>query len=125
MAEVVDTANYILNRFLIRSILRNTPHGLFKDRKPNVSHFHAFGSKCFFNNNDKKNLGKLDERSNKGIFAGYLFVSKEYSVYDKYIKVIEESIHVVFDETNNDRTNTSLFDEFRPSKCANDKDEVA
>jgi len=77
-----------------------------------VLYFKAFKSKRFIHNNSKKNLGKFDTRSNKSIFVGYSIVSKAYRVYNKHIKVIKESIHVVFDETNNALAIISLFDEF-------------
>ena len=44
---------------------------LRKNRKPNISYFHAFGSKCFVHNNRKKILGTFDGKSDKGIFLGY------------------------------------------------------
>ena len=45
-AEAIKTANYVLNRCLIRPILKKTPYELFKGKKPNVSYFKAFRSKC-------------------------------------------------------------------------------
>ncbi|GKV22189.1 hypothetical protein SLEP1_g32074 [Rubroshorea leprosula] len=45
-------------------------------------------------------LGKFDSKSDEGIFVGYPTSSKAYCVYNKRTKVVEESIHVVFDETN-------------------------
>jgi len=36
--EAVNTANYVINRYLIRLILKKTPYELFKDKKPNVSY---------------------------------------------------------------------------------------
>ena len=38
MADAVSTACYVLNRVLIRPILKKTPYELLKGRKPNVSH---------------------------------------------------------------------------------------
>ncbi|GKV48992.1 hypothetical protein SLEP1_g55766 [Rubroshorea leprosula] len=45
-------------------------------------------------------LGKFDSKSDEGIFVGHSTSSKAYRVYNKRTKVVEESIHVVFDETN-------------------------
>jgi len=53
-ADVVSTTCYVLNRVLIRPILKKTPYELFKGRKPNVSHLKVFGCKCFILNNGKK-----------------------------------------------------------------------
>jgi len=37
-ADAVSTTFYVLNRVLIRPILKKTPYKLFKGRKPNISH---------------------------------------------------------------------------------------
>jgi len=37
-ADAVSIACYVLNRMLIRPILKITPYELFKGRKPNVAH---------------------------------------------------------------------------------------
>ena len=50
--------------------------------------------------NTKDNLGKFDAKSNIGIFLGYYSSSKAYRVFNKKSMVLEESIHVVFDESN-------------------------
>ena len=96
-AKVVNTSCYILNRVLIRLSLDKTPYELWKNKKPNISYFKVFGSKCFILN-IKDNLGKFDAKSNVGIFLGYSSSSKAYRVFNKKIMVVEESIHVVFDE---------------------------
>ena len=69
--DVVNTACYVLNRVLIRPILKKTPYELFKGRKPNISHLRVFGCKCFILNNGKDNLGKFDSKADEGIFLGY------------------------------------------------------
>ncbi|XP_061336494.1 uncharacterized protein LOC133283631 [Gastrolobium bilobum] len=48
-----------------------------------------------------KNLGKFDSKADEGIFLGYSLTSRAYRIYNKRTMVIEESIHVVFNETNN------------------------
>ena len=98
-AEAVNTSCYILNRVLIRSSLDKTPYELWKNKKPNISYFKVFGSKCFVLNT-KDNLGKFDAKSNVGIFLSYSSSSKAYRVFNKKTMVVEESVHVVFDESN-------------------------
>ena len=98
-AEAINTSCYILNRVLIRSSLNKTPYELWKNKKPNISYFKVFGSKCFILNT-KDNLGKFDAKSNVGIFLGYSSSSKAYRVFNKNTMVVEESVHVVFDESN-------------------------
>ena len=85
---------------MIRPSLDKTPYELWKNKKPNISYFKVFGSK-FSILNTKDNLGKCDAKSNVGIFLGYSSSSKSYRVFNKKIMVVEESIHVVFYESNN------------------------
>ena len=81
--DAVNTAYYILNRALIRPILKKTPHELYFERKPYVSHFHIFGCKCFVHNNEKDDLGKFDVKADETLFIGYSSTSKVYRVYNK------------------------------------------
>ena len=98
-AEAINMACYILNRALIRPILIKILYELWKDRKPNLDYFHAFSCRCFIHNNGKDNLKKFDPKSDEGIFLGYSTSSKVYGVFNKRTLVVEENIHVVFDES--------------------------
>ncbi|KAH9699241.1 hypothetical protein KPL71_024267 [Citrus sinensis] len=49
---------------------------------------------------DEDNLGKFDPKSDVGIFLEYSNSSKTYRVYNKRTLVVEESMHVTFDESN-------------------------
>ncbi|KAH9649201.1 Integrase catalytic domain-containing protein [Citrus sinensis] len=98
-AEAVNTACYVLNRVLIRPYLNKTPYELWKDRKHNIGYFKVFRCKCFILNT-KDNLGKFDPKSDVGIFLGYSNSSKAYRVYNRRTLVVEESMHVTFDESN-------------------------
>jgi len=51
-------------------------------------------------NNNKDNLGKFDAKSDEGIFLDYILNNKAFRIYNKRTMIIEESIHVAFDETN-------------------------
>ena len=99
-AEEVNTSCYVLNRILCRKLLNKTSYELWKDKKPNVSYFRAFGCKYFVLNNNRDNLGKLDAKADKGIFIGYSVHTKAYRVYNKRTLVVEKSVHVTFDEHN-------------------------
>ena len=74
---------------------------MLKGRTPNLSHLHVFGCKVFIHNNGKSALEKFDPKSDEGIFVGYSSVEKSYKVFNKRTLVIEETIHVVFDESGN------------------------
>ena len=99
-ADAVNTACYVLNKVLIRPILKKTPYELFKGKRPVLSHLKVFGCKCFILNNDKESLGKFDAKADEAVFLGYAIQSHAYRVYNKRSMTIEESMHVVFDETN-------------------------
>ena len=109
--DVVNTTCYILNRVLIRPILKKTPYNLYFVRKPNVSHFHIFVYKCFMHNNGKDDLGKFDAKVDEALFIGYSFSSKVCQVYNKRLLWIEESIHVVFDESPSSASRKNTLDE--------------
>lgn len=64
----ISTACHILNRCLIRPILKNTPYALWIGNKKNIIYFLPFGYKCFIQSNGKSNLGKFVPRSDEGIF---------------------------------------------------------
>jgi len=98
--DVVSTSCYVMNRVLIRPILKKTPYELFNGRKPNISHLRVFGCSCFILNNGKESLGKFDEKANLGIFIGYSLTSHAYRVYNKRLMTVEESVHVVFDKVD-------------------------
>jgi len=109
--EAVNTACYIMNRALIRPILKITPYELYKGRKPNIFHLNVFGCKCFVLNSGKNNLGKFDAKSDEGIFLGYSLSSKAFRIYNKRTMIIEESIHVTFDETDPIRPRKETLDD--------------
>ena len=117
-AEAINTACYILNRVLIRSILKKTPYELWKGRKPSIRYFHVFGCRCFILNNGKDNLSKFDAKSDEGVFLGYSTSSKAYRVFNRRTLVVEESIHVVFDESDkkSSRKEDVLYDKTSTKK---------
>ena len=62
---------------------------------------------CFIHNNGKERLVKFDARSDEGILVSYSINSKAYRVYNNRAKIIEESIHIVFYESNDGRLSSS------------------
>ena len=79
--------------------LDKTSYELWKNKKPNIIYFKVFGNKCFILN-IKDNLENFDAKSNVGIFLGYSLSSKAYRVFNKKTMVVEEFVHVVFEESN-------------------------
>jgi len=103
-AEAVNTTFYVTNRCLIRAVIKKTPYELMNDRKPSIAHLKPFGCKCFVLNNGKDDLGKFDARSDEGVFVGYSSTSKAYRVFNKRTLCVEESMHLIFDESD-DKSN--------------------
>lgn len=75
-------------------------------------------------NNGKDNLGKFNPHSDEGIFLGYSNSSKSYRIFNKHTSTIEESIHVVFDESNHDEEFTSFQSGFITSKKVPNKEQL-
>jgi len=99
-ADALSTSYYVMNRVLIRPILKKTTYELFNGRKPNISHLKVFGCRCFIMNNGKENMGKFDEKDDNGIFIGYSSTSQAYRIYNKRLMIVKEFVHVVFDEVD-------------------------
>jgi hypothetical protein len=89
--------------------LKKTPYELWKGRKPNISYFKVFGSKCFILNT-KDNIDKFDLKSDVDIFLSYSSFSKTYKVYNNRILCLEESIHIAFEKTQNNKIVKTLDD---------------
>ena len=51
-------------------------------------------------NNKKDNLSKFDSKSDETIFLRYSTTSKVFRVFNKRTLIVEESVHVSFDEYN-------------------------
>ena len=58
-----------------------------------------------------ENPRKFDAKSDEGIFLGYSLTSKAFRVFNKRSLIIEESIHVIFDESNPPFRKDSLDDD--------------
>jgi len=97
-AEAINTACYILNRFNVKLVIKKTSFELYYDKKPNVSYLRAFVCKYFILN-IKDNVGKFEAKSNKWIFLGYSNTSKTCRIYNIRTNILEEFIHVKFNES--------------------------
>ena len=70
---------------------------VIQSKEPNILYFRPFGCICFVHNHGMDNIVKFDARGDKAIFLGYALNWKAYRVYSLRTKVLEESIHVIFD----------------------------
>ena len=73
----------------------------------------VFGYKCFILNT-KDNLENFDSIADKGIFLAYSTSSKAYKVFNKRTLVVEESMHIISDESKplEPRKNLFVIDDF-------------
>jgi len=97
---------------MIKPILNKTPYELLKGRKPNIRHLRVFGCKCYVHNNGKDALRKFNPRSDEAIFLGYSSHSKACKVLNKRNLCVEDSVHVLLDETNSLFENDAQDDEY-------------
>nr|GEV30318.1 hypothetical protein [Tanacetum cinerariifolium] len=95
--EAVSIACYTQNHSLIRLRYNETPYELMHDKKPDLSYLDVFGSLCC-PTNDSEDLGKLKAEADIGIFVGYAPAKKAFQIYNKRTQLIQETIHVTFDE---------------------------
>ena len=58
-AKAIDTACYTINCVYLRPSMTKTPYEIWKDKKPNLSYFHIFGSVSYILN-VCEHLGKFD-----------------------------------------------------------------
>jgi hypothetical protein len=95
--EAINTAYHIINRVYLGPETIKTPYEIWRGKKPTVKYFWIFGSKCYILR-DRENLGKLDPKSDEGIFLGYFTNSRAYRVYNTRTETVMESINVVIDD---------------------------
>ena len=98
--KAINTACYVLNRSLIRPILKKTSYELYEKKKLDISYFKIFGCHYFILINDKEKLDQLNAKSDEGIFLDYSSSTKAYKVFNRRTLVIEESIYIVFNKTH-------------------------
>ncbi|RDX94137.1 hypothetical protein CR513_23516, partial [Mucuna pruriens] len=96
-AKAGNIACYVQNKILIIPMLNNTPHEIWRERRLNISYFHPFGCECLLLNM-KDQVGKFDFKVDRGIFLGYSDTFKAYRVFNSRTLVLEESIHVKFND---------------------------
>ena len=97
--EVVKTSSYIINKVMVRPSSRKISYEMFKGKKPSLAHFKVFGMKCFVHINDKKDVDKFEDTSEPEIFLGYSKTSRAYKIFNLKHEIVEESPHVIFNES--------------------------
>jgi hypothetical protein len=109
-AEVINTACYSINRIYLHWILKKTSYELLTCKKPNISYFRVFGSKCFILIKRGRN-SKFAPKAVEGFLLGYDSNTRAYRVFNKSTRLVEVSCDIVFDETNGSQVDQVHLDE--------------
>jgi hypothetical protein len=109
-AEAINTACYSINLLYLHRILKRTSYELLTSKKPNVSYFRVFGSKCFILIKGARN-SKFAPKAVEGFLLGYDSNTRAYRVFNKSTGLVEVSCDIVFDEINGSQVEQVDLDE--------------
>jgi hypothetical protein len=109
-AEAVNTACYAINRLYLHRILKKTSYELLTGKKPNVSYFRVFGSKCFILVK-RGRKSKFAPKAVESFLLGYDSNTRAYRVFNKSTGLVEVPCDIVFDETNGSQVEQVDLDE--------------
>jgi hypothetical protein len=96
-AEAINCANYIVNCTPTKALKNITPEEAWTKIKPNIIHFHVFGSIAWAHIPNEKRKS-LDPKSEKCIFVGYSEDAKGYRLLQSHCNEIIIRRDVKFDE---------------------------
>jgi transposase InsO family protein len=82
LAEAINTACYSINQLYLHRILKKTSYELLTGKKPNVSYFRVFGSKCFILIK-RGRKSKFARKAVEGFLLGYGSNTRAYRVFNK------------------------------------------
>jgi hypothetical protein len=109
-AEAINTTCYSINRLYLHRILKKTSYELLTGKKPNVSYFKVFGSKCFILIKRVRS-SKFAPKAIEGFLLGYNLNTRAYRVFNISTGLVEVSCDIVFDETNSSQVEQVNLDE--------------
>lgn len=95
LAEMINSASYILNRTGPSNISGKSPYELWYSKKPGIKHLRIIGSTCYAHI-PKQRRKKMDRKAVKGILLGYDH-NEGYRILNEENKLIR-SLDVIFKE---------------------------
>jgi hypothetical protein len=98
------------SQLYLHLILKKTSYELLTGKKPNVSYFRVFGSKCFILIK-RGRKSKFAPKAVEGFLLGYDSNARVYRVFNKSTGLVEVSCDIVFDETNGSQVEQVDLDE--------------
>ena len=103
-AEAATTAVYIINRLPTSALNSKTPFEAWYGQPPMLQHIGIFGCTAYAHI-PKKKRAKLDSKTQKCIFLGYVRTStKIWRLWDRIGRRVFKSANVVFDESSDTQT---------------------
>jgi transposase InsO family protein len=108
-AEIVRSANYILNRTGPSNVPGTSPYELWYGKKPGLKHLRVIGSTCYVHV-PKQTRKKMDPKATKGILIGYDH-DDGYRIFDKEECKLIRSRDVVFEEKTLEHTKSVIIPE--------------
>lgn len=88
---------YLLNQCTTKAVQNKTPIEAWSEKKPSTKHFRIFVCVRYVHIPAEKRH-KLEEKNEKGLFMGYITVSKGYHIYNPKTKKLTVSRDAEFDE---------------------------
>jgi hypothetical protein len=95
--KAMNTAVYLLNRALKKSVVGMTPYEAWCGCKPTVDHLRTFGCVAHVQTM-ADHVSKLVDRSTPMVMIGYETGSKAYRVYNPAMKKVQVTRDVIFEE---------------------------
>jgi hypothetical protein len=108
--EAINTDCYSINQLYLHRILKKTSYELLTGKKPNISYFRVFGSKCFILIKRGRS-SKFAPKAVEAFLLGYESNTRAYRVFNKSTGLVEVSCDIVFDETNGSQVEQVDLDE--------------
>jgi hypothetical protein len=96
-AEAINTACYVINRSPSTAIELKTPMEMWTGKPADYSRLHIFGSPVYVMYNTQE-VSKLDSKSRKYVFLGYVDGVKGYRLWDPTAHKVVISRDVIFAE---------------------------
>lgn len=100
-AEAILYSVFTINQTGKSSVKDKTPAELWFGRQMDPNKLRAFGTECYILTPDYKR-GKMDRKSERGIFVGYDLDSPCYRIYNAKTSKIISTDNVIFDEVKNE-----------------------
>lgn len=127
-AEAVNYVVFTLNQTGTSSVKGKSPADLWFGRRIDINKLRIFGCDCYVLIEDHKR-GKIEKKSEKGIFVGYDIDSPGFRVYVSNNNDVISSSNVLFDEqtetenfTDLEILSTEKEEKIRESKDSEDED---